>query len=245
MNAQRRFAAYLLRIFAATLDVALHCAFGIALCVVVALIVKLFTFAKSHLHLNSRPRKIERERNQGITVLRYLTEQLIDLTFVHQELFRAKRVAVEYVAFFVGTYMKSVCEKFAVFDTAIRILKICFALSQAFNFGTEQSDSRFVRVFNEIFMARGAIFRDLLAVCFLFFSHSETSLLRLNFIIYKTRSFVKTEAKYDTRFPQRQKNPPTASEDFLLFKLEVAEIGNDCIVVAVITVFFVDDVIMH
>ena len=54
----------------------LHFALGIAACNILALIVVVLTLAKPDLHFHVRARKIERERNQGVSVTRHKAEKL-------------------------------------------------------------------------------------------------------------------------------------------------------------------------
>ena len=67
-----------------------HCAVSIALCGIVALIVKLFTLAKPERKLDARAGKIEREGDKRQSLAADLTQELHYLLFMHQKLFRAQ-----------------------------------------------------------------------------------------------------------------------------------------------------------
>ena len=84
------------------LDSSFNITFGSSRCHIITLVVKLFTFAKSDLNLNSRTLEIYRDRNERKPVLLDLSEELHYLLLVHEQPAYSQRVFVENIAVVVG-----------------------------------------------------------------------------------------------------------------------------------------------
>ena len=101
----------------------LHCALdipvGVTPCDGLALVVKLFTLAKTDAHFDPRALEIKRKGYQGISLPRNKTRKLHYLAFMKQKLFRAKGVAVENVPLLVWGNMYAKGKHFAPVDLAI------------------------------------------------------------------------------------------------------------------------------
>ena len=72
-----------------------------------------------------RALEVKLQRNQGVSLLRDKSEELQNLFLVHQQLFGAKRVAVEYVSVLVRADVHLIYEKLTLIDRAKRILHRC------------------------------------------------------------------------------------------------------------------------
>ena len=119
----------------------IHCAVCVALCGVIALIVELFTLAKSQRKLNARAGEIEGEGNKRKSVAADLTEELHDLLFVHQQLFGAQGIAVKDVTLLVGTYVHTVNEHLALINACKALLEVDLALTDALYLSTREYNS--------------------------------------------------------------------------------------------------------
>ena len=131
-----------------TLDVALHIAF----CGVFALVLKLFAPAKANAYFDVGTAEINFQRNKSHTLLLNSRMELHDLAFMHQKSANTKRIAVENISLFVRADVHSVDEDLAVFDIAPAVLKVHMTGTDAFYFGTEKFDPRFVFFINKIVM---------------------------------------------------------------------------------------------
>ena len=80
---------------------------------ILALIVKLLSSAKADRHLYVRALEIKREGNEGESISCDKSRKLHYLTLMHKKLSRAKGIAVEYIALFIGAYMYAEREKLA------------------------------------------------------------------------------------------------------------------------------------
>ena len=69
---------------------------------------------------------------------------------MHKKLSYAKGVAVEYISFFIGTYMHSVNEHFAVLNAAPGVLEINLTEAQRFNLRAHELKTRLEFLLNEI-----------------------------------------------------------------------------------------------
>ena len=126
----------------------------------IALIIQLFTAAKSHLYLDVRALEVQLQGHEGIALLRHQTEQLKDLLFVHQEAAGTKGITVEDIAVLIGADVHLAHEQFPVIDGAVGVLEIDIARPQAFDLGAKQLNTGLVRFFDKVFMPRLFVLRD-------------------------------------------------------------------------------------
>ena len=93
----------------------------IAFCHSFTLVVKLFTLAHAKLHFHLAFRKVKRKGDEGVAVFIAKHHQLENLSFVHQKLALAQRIAVEDIALFIGADMYAFRKELAVFNVAVAV----------------------------------------------------------------------------------------------------------------------------
>ena len=154
------------------LEMAVH----LALCILcggsVAFVVQLLASAQSHLEFDFGVLKIQREGNQRASVALDAAKQAHDLFFVHEQLALAQRIAVEYVALFVGADMHTDDPHLTVDDLAEGIFEIDRAASQALDLGAYQRNTALKGLVHEIVVTRLAVYGDYLCSRLI---HIETS----------------------------------------------------------------------
>ncbi len=130
-----------------------------------AFIVEFFTLTQTDLNFQPAVDEIGRQRNDGITLLFDQTEQTHDLTFVHEQFACTHRIAVKNIALVIGGNMHTVQQQFTVFDHAIGILEIEFALANGFDFRAAQFNTGFVGFHDKIFMISLTVGGNRVFVC--------------------------------------------------------------------------------
>ncbi len=125
-----------------------------------SLIVVMFSTGKRDFNFDATALQISPKRNNRESFFSGLSEQFQNFAFVHEKLFRAKSVPIEDIPLFVRTYMHAFEEKLAIFDNAIRILKIHSTGTNRLDFRTEKSNASLESLMNEIIMPSLTIFAN-------------------------------------------------------------------------------------
>ena len=128
------------------LHLALHCLF----LEVVSLVVELLASRKTDLHLDASVLEVDLKRHQGVALGLHLSGKFHDLALVKQELSLSEGLAVENIAFLVGTDIHTLHKGFAVINGDIGLLDAALALPDRFHLCSEQFDPCLVFLFYEI-----------------------------------------------------------------------------------------------
>ena len=126
----------------------------VALGGVIALVVQLFTAAKTDLDLDVRSAEIQRQRDQRKSLLRNKAVQLHDLTLVHEQLFVAQRILVKDIPLLIRADVHALDKDLTVLDVTVRILQIHSAIANALDLCTVQSDTCLVFLVHKVFVPR-------------------------------------------------------------------------------------------
>ena len=129
--------------------VALYCLFLEAL----ALVIELLALSEPYLQLDLSVLEIDGKGDKGESLLCCLSEQPVDLPFMHQELSYPKRILVEDIAFLIRGYVHLMYEHLSIRDLGIGIPQIYFSLPYGFDFGTGKSYPGFISVQDEVIMS--------------------------------------------------------------------------------------------
>ena len=167
----------------ARLHRALDFALGVTLCSGFALVVQLFALAQAQLNLDARVLKVQRQRNQRISLLLGLAEQRHDFLFVHQQLALAQRVFVEDVSHLIRADVHALDKDFAVAEDAVRILQAYRALTNRLDLCAEQLNAAFISLLNEIIVSGFFVGGYLLCAFFLYSHGSDHPFVSVFFII--------------------------------------------------------------
>ncbi len=109
-----------------------------------AFIVEFFTLTQSDRNLDQGTLKIERKRNQGISLLLNESEKSENFSFVEKQTARTDRVFVEDITLFVRGDMHIADKELAVGDIAPAVLEVYRTLTQGFNLSTVKFDAGLV-----------------------------------------------------------------------------------------------------
>ena len=118
------------------------------------MVVELFAPCKRNLDLDETAAEINAQRDQRISVLLHLAVQPHDLTLVHEQPARAKRILVEDIALLVGRDVHLPDEKLPVLDLAPGFLQAERAEADGFDLGSGEFDAGLEFFIDEIFMER-------------------------------------------------------------------------------------------
>ena len=146
-------AAFLSALSVARFHHAIYISCSVALCYRLALIIELFASCYADLKLcHALFVKIQAERDERQALLRERRVYFSDLAPVEQELARAHRVYIIYVAVIVRADIHAVYEYLAVLDLGVAFFQVYAALADRFYLRTCQDDARLVFFFYKIIM---------------------------------------------------------------------------------------------
>ena len=113
------------------------------------LIVELFALAQPNGNLHTGPLQIDRQRNQGVTILFHQPIQPEDLPFVHQKAARAHGIFIKDIPLLIRADVHPQNKQFPVFDATIGIFQVEPAGPNGFHLGARQGYTRFVGLFHK------------------------------------------------------------------------------------------------